>query len=304
MKVCLAVCLLLADLTHSTPVSLSYSGDNSQVMPHNLSFVFKYYNTVATGCKANQFECSNGLCIPKSWTCDGEPDCQDGADELGCSPEKLFPCLPEEFRCGSGLCIPTAWQCDGEKDCPEPGALDESDQLCRKDECKDGEFQCEAEADCIPQEWQCDGHNDCKDGSDEKICNVTCTVDEFQCKNSKCIQTRWRCDGMDDCGDGSDEDDCSKTSCHIRNEFTCNSGFCISAHQRCDGKLDCDDGCDEKGCTKLINSTRTCEADLFRCLNNEECINGDWKCDGDSDCTDGSDENDDMCNTTVYTLGG
>jgi len=109
---------------------------------------------------------------------------------------------------------------------------------------------------------------------------------------------------MDDCGDGSDEDDCSKTSCHIRNEFTCNSGFCISAHQRCDGKLDCDDGCDEKGCTKLINSTRTCEADLFRCLNNEECINGDWKCDGDSDCTDGSDENDDMCNTTVYTLGG
>merc|ERR550519_1982776 len=72
----------------------------------------------------------------------------------------------EEFRCGSGLCIPISWQCDGEKDCPNDG-LDEWDQLCRKEKCKEGDFRCEVESTCIPQGWQCDGIYDCMDGSDE-----------------------------------------------------------------------------------------------------------------------------------------
>ena len=29
----------------------------------------------------NQFRCGNGTCIPMSWACDREDDCEDGSDE-------------------------------------------------------------------------------------------------------------------------------------------------------------------------------------------------------------------------------
>lgn len=37
-------------------------------------------------CVYNEFACSTGnQCIPKSFHCDGDLDCQDQTDELGCS---------------------------------------------------------------------------------------------------------------------------------------------------------------------------------------------------------------------------
>lgn len=35
-------------------------------------------------CTDDQFECRNGLCVPKSWRCDGENDCRDYSDEEEC----------------------------------------------------------------------------------------------------------------------------------------------------------------------------------------------------------------------------
>ena len=66
--------------------------------------------------------------------------------------------------------------------------LDEWDELCNAARCTPGEFQCRDEGNCIPQDWTCDGHSDCTDGSDETVCNVTCSEEEFQCDNSDCIQ--------------------------------------------------------------------------------------------------------------------
>jgi len=34
----------------------------------------------------DKFQChSTVLCIPESWVCDGENDCEDNSDELDCS---------------------------------------------------------------------------------------------------------------------------------------------------------------------------------------------------------------------------
>lgn len=44
-------------------------------------------------CKENQFRCSNDHCVEKNRRCDGYSDCQDGSDELNCSPSM------EHFLC-------------------------------------------------------------------------------------------------------------------------------------------------------------------------------------------------------------
>lgn len=36
-------------------------------------------------CPLNYFACPSGRCIPMSWTCDKEDDCEHGEDETHCS---------------------------------------------------------------------------------------------------------------------------------------------------------------------------------------------------------------------------
>lgn len=36
-------------------------------------------------CPANYFACPSGRCIPMTWTCDKEDDCENGEDETHCS---------------------------------------------------------------------------------------------------------------------------------------------------------------------------------------------------------------------------
>ena len=33
-------------------------------------------------CEENEFECHPGKCIPDTWKCDNEEDCENGVDEL------------------------------------------------------------------------------------------------------------------------------------------------------------------------------------------------------------------------------
>ncbi|XP_066518769.1 sortilin-related receptor isoform X1 [Hoplias malabaricus] len=232
-------------------------------------------------CDANNFQCSNGVCVSLDWKCDGMDDCGDYSDEANCagSPTEEPGCLRYfQFACMNGRCVPTWWKCDGENDCgdwsdeaqctdgtsphtPAPGPVS----------CAPNRFPCGTGA-CIVNSWVCDGYADCPDGSDEVACptasnsSVTkipmstaapepagrCTREQFRCrKPPTCIPDWQRCDGRQHCKDGSDE-----ASCPTHGPLACVNGTvcadgeaCVLDSERCDGFLDCSDHSDEDNCT-------------------------------------------------------
>lgn len=62
---------------------------------------------VGNTCNPEHFTCSNRVCIPKGWKCDGEDDCGDGSDEFQCNTDT---CPPSFFVCGNGKCLPNYWK--------------------------------------------------------------------------------------------------------------------------------------------------------------------------------------------------
>ncbi|CAG9863395.1 unnamed protein product [Phyllotreta striolata] len=254
--------------------------------------------TVDNTCNPEHFTCSNHMCIPKGWKCDGEDDCGDGSDEYQCNTET---CPPSFFVCGDGKCLPNYWRCDFDVDC-----ADGSDEAkCPKQNCTEGQWACE-NGRCISAKWRCDGENDCRDGSDERNCNdgkpIKCKNDEFHCTSGSitCIPTTWKCDGEPDCTDRSDEDSCSDNTCNA-SQMSCGppTNRCIYSTWVCDGDRDCADGRDEKNCSvntdvpklpdEFDSKNGTCQDWMYRCRN-KRCIPFWWKCDGADDCGDNSDE--------------
>jgi hypothetical protein len=96
------------------------------------------------------FQCASGdQGIEPSLECDGERDCADGSDEVGCAM----------FACGDGTTVLEALECDGFPDC-----ADNADEAtCEVHVCGDGAN--------VPASFRCDGENDCADGSDEVDCD-------------------------------------------------------------------------------------------------------------------------------------
>ncbi|KAG8441369.1 hypothetical protein GDO86_006921 [Hymenochirus boettgeri] len=241
-------------------------------------------------CAPDQFSCGGRLnrCIPLSWKCDGQTDCENGLDENEC-PHKL--CADDQFTCSNGQCISLDFVCDGDFDC---GGNDKSDeQSCPVPTCSPATFQCKDKHICIPKLWACDGDSDCDDGSDEEHCegkeplktDKPCSPLEFHCGSGECIHMQWRCDGGFDCKDKSDEQGCVKPICRP-DEFQCNDGTCIHGSRQCDREYDCKDLSDEEGC---VNVTKCEGPDRFKCRSGE-CITIDKVCNKQRDCRDWSDE--------------
>lgn len=125
-------------------------------------------------CAAPVYSGSNGLsgnggvsdlnkdCIPVSWRCDGQNDCPDKSDEIGCPS-----CRADQFRCQSGECIDKNLVCDGTTHCAD--GHDEAD-CCKRTQ----DFQCPVNKVCISASFLCDGWDNCADGADEspEICNA------------------------------------------------------------------------------------------------------------------------------------
>ncbi|XP_047035510.1 prolow-density lipoprotein receptor-related protein 1-like, partial [Helicoverpa zea] len=196
--------------------------------------------------------CDTNRCIPNSWVCDGQKDCNDGADEAAAACSRAA-CRPQQFQCAaSRRCIPLWWRCDGAPDC---GRGDTSDELaCAARPCSAAMFPCDNGA-CLPWDYHCDGHADCADASDERACAAAappapapaCEDHEFQCNNSECIRREFRCDAHVDCRDGSDEAGCAAPgpACAAPALRCDNATRCVPLHQLCDGAPDCADGADE-----------------------------------------------------------
>ena len=50
------------------------------------SYIWTLIATICTvSCQSGAFRCNNGTCISSSDRCDGNRDCTDGSDEIGCS---------------------------------------------------------------------------------------------------------------------------------------------------------------------------------------------------------------------------
>lgn len=74
--------IILLFMCLKTAVAGMHEYFNLKVVASFYIFNFSFF-LFRTGevCASHQFECASGRCIPFSWSCDGENDCDDSSDE-------------------------------------------------------------------------------------------------------------------------------------------------------------------------------------------------------------------------------
>jgi hypothetical protein len=111
--------------------------------------------TCRANCSSWHFRCGppDEKCILALYRCDGERDCRDGSDEVGCPPRVcpsgLYQCANDSSTTSSTSafyprCISFAQVCNGYPNCP-----DATDERECADGCPPGRFQCPVNKRCI-----------------------------------------------------------------------------------------------------------------------------------------------------------
>ncbi len=220
-------------------------------------------------CRSSEFACQDGTCILQHHHCDGERDCPDGSDEIGCSPA----CYHED----TSICF---------EGCFEP--------ICV---CTLLYFQCAGK--CIPFSKLCDGVSQCADHHDESNCPTASslintlynlmnelitndTVHELLATDMACSFNRHMHPEMSLLYNAPHLMFCLYHECP--GMYKCHRSYCIPYRYICDQTRDCPAGEDERGCTQL-----SCPG-LMKCKSEKICLAPDEVCDGTVHCSTSMDD--------------
>ncbi|CAG2239727.1 unnamed protein product [Mytilus edulis] len=82
----------------------------------------KRENCSVESCDADQFQCTNGQCIPAKAKCDDNFECLDYSDELNCI--SVQPCPDSLYQCETGQCVDNKAKCTSiESVMPSPSSF-------------------------------------------------------------------------------------------------------------------------------------------------------------------------------------
>lgn len=127
-------------------------------------FPLRNCSQIKFNCSADEFNCRNGMCIPKRYHCDGIRDCSNNLDEIF----QCVPCKKDEVRCPSSAhkCVP---KCNDIEECND--GYDELSCHKKSDSLSPEQYRCD-NGEIINAEQLCDDKNNCRDHSDENNCEV------------------------------------------------------------------------------------------------------------------------------------